>query len=90
MSEPCQHPSDQLEASAGAAFKRLLLDWRLWAIAFGSGLLGGVLSMAIDFHHPGAFIGGAVGVYAALRVGRIRRCMQCGAAIELPPPGASQ
>lgn len=89
MSEACKHPAEQLTTSAVASFKRLLLDWRLWAIAFGFGLLGGALTTVIEFNHIGALIGAPVGIYAALRVGRIRRCQQCGATVELPFAGPS-
>jgi hypothetical protein len=84
MSTDCKHPAERLETSAAATAKRLLLDWRLWAIAFGFGLLGGALSELIEFKQVGPLIGVPVGLYAALRVGRIRRCQQCGAAVELP------
>lgn len=61
----------------GEAAIAILLDWKTWAIAFVCMAVAGVVSHLLQ--NRGAAGGGAaVGLYVALRMGRLRKCPKCG------------
>ena len=62
--------------SYGESVKALLKDWRIWAIAFATTLILGMLS------------GGLIGVTMWLRMRRMRQCPGCGAVFVLPGLGS--
>lgn len=82
----CEHPPESLKASLGIYVWGMLTDWRLWAIAFGCGLLAGVVSgvLGLGSGTLGAAVGAPTGVYCAFRLGRVRRCGRCGSIVRLP------
>ena len=76
--------------SYGESVKALLKDWRIWAIAFATTLILGVLSggLGMGQSYVGAVSGGLIGVTMWLRMRRMRQCPGCGAVFVLPGLGS--
>jgi len=72
------------------AVKALLKDWRVWAIAFGTTLVLGMLSGGLNMgqSYVGAVSGGLIGMTMWLRMRRMRQCPACSAVFVLPGPGS--
>lgn len=85
------HEVSALSAPAyGEAVKALLKDWRIWAIAFGTTLVLGMLSGGLNMgqSYVGAVSGGLIGMTMWLRMRRMRQCPACSAVFALPGPGS--
>jgi membrane associated rhomboid family serine protease len=68
------------------AAKALLKDWRVWAIAFGTTLVLGMLSggLGVGQAYVGAVSGAIIGVTMWFRMRQLRRCPGCGATFAVP------
>ena len=94
-SAECDHPVDRLDASFGTYFVGMLTDWRLWALGFGAGMVAGATTGALGVGQGvvGAAVGAPMGLYCAMRLGRVRKCGKCNKIVRFPlskpPPGAA-
>jgi hypothetical protein len=78
-------PSTAGMPTAGERAIALLKDWRVWAVAFVSSIVAGVIAGV--FHvRGGAGAAGMVGIYVAIRLGRIRKCPKCSKTLYIDSP----
>jgi hypothetical protein len=70
--------------------KALLKDWRVWAIAFATTLILGMLSgrFNVGQSYVGAVSGGLIGLTMWTRMRRMRQCPACRAVFVLPGLGS--
>jgi hypothetical protein len=71
----------------GEIAKAILLDWRVWVIAFVVMMLSSFVANAIGTPSAGGIGGGAaIGVLIAIRMGKLRACPSCKAVIPVELP----